>query len=55
MTAHRQLICAAVRAAVVAPRGDAERWFAWPAQHVIAELVADGALSVPARGWLAAR
>jgi hypothetical protein len=55
MNAHRQLICAAVRAAVVAPRGDAERWFAWPAQHVIAELVADGALSVPARGWLAAR
>ena len=52
--AHRQLIVAGVYAAVVAPRDEVERWFAWPAQQVIADLIADGSLTVPARGWLTA-
>jgi hypothetical protein len=51
--AQRHLIAAAVRAAVVAPRDDVERWFAWPAHQVIAELVDAGTLVMPARGWLA--
>jgi hypothetical protein len=51
--ALRRLIAAGVRAAVVAPREDVERWFAWPAQEAIAALVDDGTLEVPARGWLA--
>ena len=53
-SAHRQLIVAGVRAAVVAPTDDAERWFAWPAHKVIAELVDAGTLMIPARGWLTA-
>jgi len=53
--AHGRLVAAAVRAAVIAPRDDVDRWFAWPAQAVIAELLADGTLNTPARGWLAAR
>ncbi len=51
--AHRRLISAAVRAAVVAPRDDVERWFTWTAQEIIDELVEEGTLLVPARGWLA--
>jgi hypothetical protein len=51
-TAYRHLVAAAVHAAVVAPRDDVERWFIWPAQTMIAELVDDGTLIVPARGWL---
>jgi hypothetical protein len=48
----KHFIATGVRAAVVAPRHDVERWFAWPAQDAIAELVDDGTLQVPARGWL---
>jgi hypothetical protein len=51
-TAHRRLISAAVHAAVVAPRDEVERWFAWPAREVIDELVHNATLRVPARGWL---
>jgi hypothetical protein len=54
-TALGRLMAAGVRAAVVAPRADVERWFTWPVQHVIAELLADGTLFTPARGWLATR
>jgi hypothetical protein len=50
--AHRRLISAAVQAAVVAPRDEVERWFAWPAREVIDELVREAALHVPARGLL---
>jgi hypothetical protein len=52
-TAQRRLLAAAVRAAVVAPRDDVARWFRWPAQAVIAELIDAGTLEVPAHGWLA--
>jgi hypothetical protein len=54
-TAQRQLISTAVRAAVVAPRDEVERWFVWPAQQVIDDLVTDGSLIVFARGWLTVR
>jgi len=51
--ALRRLIAAGVRAAVVAPRDDVARWFAWPAGEAIAVLVDEGTLVIPARGWLA--
>jgi hypothetical protein len=54
-SAHRHLIAAGVHAAVVAPRNDVERWFAWPAQEAITQLLDDGTLHVPARGWVAHR
>jgi hypothetical protein len=53
-SAHRRLLAAAVHAAVVAPRDEVERWFAWPAREVIDELLHDATLQVPARGWLTA-
>jgi hypothetical protein len=51
-TAHRRLISAAVRAAVVASREEVASWFSWPAQQVIDNLVDEGLLWVPSRGWL---
>jgi hypothetical protein len=53
-SAHQQLLTSAVGAAVVAPRAEVERWFAWPAQTLIDDLVDQGALSMPARGRLTA-
>jgi hypothetical protein len=51
--AHRQLLSTAVRAAVVAPREDVQRWFSWPAKGVIEALLDEGTLEVPTAGWLA--
>ncbi len=50
--AHRQLLRAAVRAAVVAPRKEVERWFAWPAAAVVDALVSEGHLNLIDNHWL---
>ena len=49
------LIVAGVRAAVVAPEAELERWFSWPFDAAAVErLVADRRLARPAAGWVAA-
>jgi hypothetical protein len=49
------LLVAAVRAAVVAPEREARGWFSWPAPEGLVDgLVAEGRLSRPEAGWLAA-
>jgi hypothetical protein len=48
------LLIAGVRAAVVAPEREAQRWFSWPAPpELVDELVARGRLVRPEPGWLA--
>lgn len=50
----RELIVAAMRAAVLAPEDDLGRWFSWPTPRgVVDELVAEGRLIRPAPRWLA--
>jgi hypothetical protein len=50
--AHRQLLRSAVRAAVVAPRKEVERWFAWPATAVVDALLSEGHLDLIDNHWL---
>jgi hypothetical protein len=50
-----ELIATAVRAAVVAPEREVERWFSWPiGTNVVEQLVSDGRLERPDPGWVAA-
>ncbi len=52
-----QLIVAGVRAAVVAPEAELERWFSWPWRGpgtAADRLVGDGRLQRPAPGWVTA-
>lgn len=49
------LIAAAVRAAVLAPEREVQRWFSWSVgAEVIEELVSDGQIERPEPGWVAA-
>jgi len=53
-----ELVVAGVRAAVVAPEAEIERWFSWRwngAGSLADRLVTDGRLRRPAPGWIAAR
>jgi hypothetical protein len=52
-----ELVVAGVRAAVVAPEGELSRWFSWSwlwRKSLVDELVADGRLWRPERGWVSA-
>jgi hypothetical protein len=49
------LMAAAVRAAVLTPEREVQRWFSWPVgADVIEKLVSDGQLERPAPGWVTA-
>jgi hypothetical protein len=51
------LLVAGVRAGVVAPEPDLERWFSWPwlfEDGLVDKLVAEGRLERPGPGWIAA-
>jgi hypothetical protein len=50
-----ELIATAVRAAVVAPEREVERWFTWRmGTNVVEQLVSNGQLERPGPGWVAA-
>jgi hypothetical protein len=49
-----ELVVAGVRAAVVAPEAEPERWFAWREDGLVERLVDDGRLVRPEAGWVAA-
>jgi hypothetical protein len=52
-----ELVVAGVRAAVVAPERELQRWFAWRWRFepdLVERLVSDGRLARPERGWIAA-
>jgi len=50
-----ELLVAGVRAAVVAPEGEARRWFSWPVSlALVDELVASKRVERPMAGWLSA-
>jgi DprA winged helix domain len=56
-TAVRNLIVAAVRAAVVAPEREVVRWFPWRwrlESDLVDRLVSEARLERPERGWVAA-
>jgi hypothetical protein len=48
------LLVAGVRAAVVAPEDELERWFSWDARGLAERLIAAGRLERPAAGWVSA-
>jgi hypothetical protein len=50
--AHRTLLAASVRASVVAPRKEVERWFAWPATAIVEAMLADGTFELVDNRWL---
>jgi hypothetical protein len=49
-----ELVVAGVRAAVVAPEAEPERWFAWREDGLVERLVDNGRLVRPEAGWVAA-
>jgi hypothetical protein len=49
-----ELVVTGVRAAVVAPEAEPERWFAWREDGLVERLVDDGRLVRPEAGWVAA-
>jgi hypothetical protein len=49
-----ELVVAGVRAAVVAPEAEPERWFAWREDGLVERLVDEGRLVRPEAGWVAA-
>jgi hypothetical protein len=49
-----ELVVAGLRAAVVAPEAEPERWFAWREDGLVERLVDDGQLVRPEAGWVAA-
>ena len=50
-----ELVCLAVRAAVVAPRSEIKTWFVWPMPDgYLDDLVEDQRMSEPEPGWLTA-
>jgi hypothetical protein len=49
-----EVLVAAVRAAVVAPERELPRWFPWSEDGLVDRLVAEGRLTRPEDGWVAA-
>jgi hypothetical protein len=49
-----ELVVTGVRAAVVAPEAEPERWFAWREDGLVERLVDEGRLVRPEAGWVAA-
>src|SRR5207248_11433850 len=47
------LVAIAVRAAVVAPRSEVQRWFVWKVDNAIEQLLTAGRLMEPRPGWVA--
>jgi len=49
-----ELVVAGVRAAVLAPERELQRWFAWWEDGLVKRLLAEGRLQRPEPGWVAA-
>jgi hypothetical protein len=49
-----ELVVAAVRAAVVAPKHELSRWFPWWEDDLVERLVGDGRLTRPEKAWVSA-